>query len=123
MGFQDPKNNGQWDWLQCGISFDGSVNANANSRYWSISDAWSTDRVWNLGVSNVPLDVQQDWTYLGQSEEHNYTECPFLQKCVFQCSASRPYVTNDTAEDYAFWDGSTTVNFYYGVYYGTTMLL
>ena len=32
-------------------------------------------------------------------------------------------MTNDESEDYAFWDGSTTVNFYYGVYYGTTMLL
>ena len=47
----------------------------------------------------------------------NYTECPPLQKCIFQCSAYREYDTGDEDQDYNFFMGPANVNFYYGVYY------
>ena len=52
----------------------------------------------------------------------NYTECPPLQKCVFQCSASREYATLDDEQDYNYYLGSTSVNFYYGVYYQADLI-
>ena len=71
-------------------------------------------------MPSANLDSKQDWTYLGSGD--NYTECPPLSKCVFQCAASRIYNSEDD-EDYDFSQGGTTINFYYGVYYGSDELL
>ena len=122
MGFQNPRNNNNWDYLRCAINFDGAVNANANSRYWVISDHYSDRRPYEAGVisSSVKLDETQDWKSTGSGQ--NYTECPPLAKCIFQCSASRLYETKNDKEDYQFFDGATKVNFYYGIYYQSTML-
>ena len=38
MGLQ---NGSDVDWLKCAIDFDGTVNANANSRYWAVSDHYT----------------------------------------------------------------------------------
>jgi len=107
--------------LRCAINFDGAVNANANSRYWVISDHHGAKRPYDVGVLSLSLDKTQDWTYLGS--DNNYTECPPLAKCVFQCSAKRNYETKDPTEDYQFFNGPTKVNFYYGVYYLDKMLI
>lgn len=48
--------NGKWDWLRCAINFDGAVNANANSRYWQITDWHSTEIPWDVGVPNLTFD-------------------------------------------------------------------
>ena len=70
----------------------------------------------------MDYDNLQNWNYLGGGTK-NYTECPVGEKCIFQCAASRNYVTQDAAEDYQFFDGPTSVNFYYGVYYEDELLL
>jgi len=80
MGFYDEAK-AQWDYLRCAINFDGAVNANANSRYWVISDHYGVKRPYDVGVLSLSLDKTQDWTYLGS--DNNYTECPPLAKCVF----------------------------------------
>ena len=80
MGFWDSAKN-QWDYLRCAINFDGAVNANANSRYWVISDHFGNERPYDVGVLGLNLDKGQDWTYLGAY--NNYTECPPLAKCTF----------------------------------------
>ena len=121
MGFSDPKNNGQWDYVRCAINFDGATNANANSRYWFITDHSSKKRVYEIGVPELVYDNKQDWQF--GEEKDNYTECPPLEKCIFQCSAYRNFETSSTKQDYQYFDGLTTINFYYGVYYGTDMLL
>ena len=56
MGFWDSEKE-QWDYLRCAINFDGQVNANANSRFWVISDHYAADRVYTLEVPQVPLDT------------------------------------------------------------------
>jgi len=89
-----------WDYLRCAINFDGQVNANANSRFWVISDHYATDRPYTTGVFAATLDKDQDWKSAGAGQ--NFTECPLLQKCIFQCSASRKYETEDDSEDYQF---------------------
>ena len=54
----------------------------------------------------------------------NYTSCPFLEKCIFQCFASRNYSTSNADEDRQFHDHPfVLLNFYYGVYFGSTMLI
>ena len=54
----------------------------------------------------------------------NYTSCPFLEKCIFQCFASRNYSTSNPDEDRQFYDSPfVLVNFYYGVYFGSTNLI
>ena len=121
LGFQDPTNDGNWDYLRCAINFDGTVNANANSRYWYITDHYAEDRVYGIGVPKLGYDKKQDWVYAG--DKSNYTECPVLEKCIFQCSAYRNYVTSSSSQDYQFNNGGTTINFYYGLYYQETMLL
>lgn len=95
MGFMNPRNGNNWDYLRCAINFDGAVNANANSRYWVISDHNSSKRAYDAGVIStfMKLDVGQDWKSTGGA--NNYTECPPLAKCTFQCSASRLYETSD----------------------------
>ena len=70
---------------------------------------------------NASLDKGQDWKSTGAGK--NYTECPLLQKCIFQCQASRTYETKNASEDYQFTKGATKVNFYYGIYYQQTMLI
>ena len=80
MGFYDPDTE-QWDYLRCAINFDGSINANANSRYWVISDHYAKERMYSIGVMNASLDKGQDWKSTGAGK--NYTECPLLQKCIF----------------------------------------
>ena len=119
MGFWDEERE-HWDYLRCAINFDGAVNANANSRFWVISDHYSDQRVYDAGVMNISMDRGQDWKSSGKGQ--NYTECPLLQKCIFQCSASRNYETKNSKEDYQFTEGDTKVNFYYGVYFLDTML-
>jgi hypothetical protein len=118
VGFQF---DGKWDYLRCAINFDGAANANANSRYWYITDHWSSDRVYNIGVPKLGYDSRQDWQYNG--DDNNKTECPPLEKCVFQCSAYRKYDTGSSGQDYNFNRGGTTINFYYGVYYVEDLLL
>ena len=59
------------------VDFDGTVNANANSRKWNISDHYSQNKPWT-GVngaleSNIPKDSIQHW-YIRDSESR--TECP-----------------------------------------------
>ena len=46
MGFWN-SSKGNWDYLKCAIDFDGAVNANANSRYWAITDNYSGDITYN----------------------------------------------------------------------------
>ena len=121
MGLRDPRNGGRWDYVRCAINFDGAANANANSRYWYITDHWSDERVYEIGVPELGLDKTQDWKFGEESD--NYTECPFLEKCTFQCSAYRNYETASDEFDYQYMDGLTTINFYYGVYYGEDMLI
>ena len=99
MGFRDAYNNGQWDWLRCGIDFDGAVNANANTRYWTVSDHFSSERPWEIGAENVSDDTQQDWEFI-DGLDYSYTNCPNFDKCTFQCSAKRSYLTSDLSEDY-----------------------
>ena len=54
----------------------------------------------------------------------NYTSCPFLEKCIFQCFASRNYATSNPDEDRQFYDSPFgLLNFYYGVYFGSTNLI
>lgn len=54
----------------------------------------------------------------------NYTSCPFLEKCIFQCFASRNYNTANGDEDKQFFDQNfVLLNFYYGVYFGSTNLI
>ena len=40
----------KWDWLKCAVDFDGAANANANSRYWAITDHYSKEYPWLAGV-------------------------------------------------------------------------
>ena len=122
LGFKDPNNDDQWDWLRCAIQFDGAVNANANSRYWYITDHYSAEKPFDVGIQAMNHDSQQNWKYLGGGTK-NYTECPIGEKCIFQCAASRNYVTQDEQQDYQFFDGPTSINFYYGVYYGEELIL
>ena len=95
MGFKYDKG---YDWLVCGISFDGAVNANANSRYWEVSDRHSTGLPWEAegGVTSFARDASQDWERTDVAGSNlNYTECPFLEKCTFHCSANRFFETGD----------------------------
>ena len=56
--------------------------------------------------------------------DKNYTSCPFLEKCIFQCTASRSYATANPDEDKQFFDSHMVMlNFYYGVYFGSTNLI
>eukprot|EP00354_Favella_ehrenbergii_P009995 CAMPEP_0170466896 /NCGR_PEP_ID=MMETSP0123-20130129/10680_1 /TAXON_ID=182087 /ORGANISM="Favella ehrenbergii, Strain Fehren 1" /LENGTH=174 /DNA_ID=CAMNT_0010733131 /DNA_START=19 /DNA_END=543 /DNA_ORIENTATION=+ len=80
LGFWDDEQE-HWDYLRCAINFDGAVNANANSRYWVISDHYSEERAYSTGVLNISLDKGQDWRSTGAGQ--NFTECPLLQKCIF----------------------------------------
>ena len=75
LGFWDAEAS-QWDYLRCATNFDGSINANANSRYWVISDHYAKERMYSLGVMNASLDKGQDWKSTGAGK--NYTECPLL---------------------------------------------
>lgn len=50
-----------WDYLRCAINYDGDANANANSRYWYITDHYASDRVYSLGVPKLGYDSKQDW--------------------------------------------------------------
>ena len=84
LGFRDPNNRyNEWDWLRCAIQFDGAVNANANSRYWYITDHYSTEKPYDIGVMQMGYDSSQDWLFLGAGEQYNYTECPIGEKCIF----------------------------------------
>ena len=86
----------KWDWIQCEIVYDGHVNAEANTRYWYISDRYSTDNdyPWKVGVDGISEDAEQDWVYLGDGTL-NYTECDNWARCTFVCSASRNYQTDN----------------------------
>ena len=64
------------------MQFDGAVNANANSRYWTVSDHYSYKRPYDVGVGEMSYDTEQNWKYLG-SGTMNYTECPENDKCIF----------------------------------------
>ena len=88
-----------------------------------MTDHYSSEKPYDIGVMNMGYDSEQNWLFLGGGEQYNYTECPVGEKCIFQCAASRNYVTQDEVQDYQFFDGPTSVNFYYGVYYGETLLL
>ena len=122
MGLRDARNNGQWDWLECTVDYDGAANANANSRSWSVNDRYSTDIPYTVGLEGTNLDSQQDWVLI-DSLEWNYTECPSFAKCIFHCTASRFYETDDATEDYNYFNGPTSINFWYGVYYSTDLML
>ena len=93
MGFKYEEG---WDYLRCAINFDGAANANANSRYWYITDHYASDRVYEIGVPALGYDNNngQNWKYAGDSD--NFTSCPPLEKCEFQCSAYRNYETSST---------------------------
>ena len=39
--------------MLCKIDYDGKVNANANSRYWSISDRYSAGNLAEANVSSL----------------------------------------------------------------------
>jgi hypothetical protein len=113
----------QWDYLKCSIDFDGSVNANANSRMWQVSDHYSVNTPWT-GVNgaledNIPLDEEQNWFFRDQDSG---TECPPLSKCIFTCAAKRYFKTDDADGDYQFKRGRTNVLFDYAVYYGANEL-
>ena len=94
----------KYDWLECSVRFDGAVNANANSRLWSISDRYSPkgEMPWAKdGLAKIVEDTEKDWKpTLGANNELNYTSCPPLKKCIFQCAAERPFTTNDASQDF-----------------------
>ena len=81
------KNGSYIDWLKCAVNFDGTVNANANTRYWSVTDHYTKgDKPWNIGVPALKDDTSQDWQRVDDPTDPsalNYTECPPLEKCVF----------------------------------------
>ena len=43
MGFKIGTNS--YDWLECFVRYDGKTNANANSRFWTISDRYSKGKM------------------------------------------------------------------------------
>ena len=45
---------------------------------------------------------------------------PPSAKCTFECSAVRNYETDDASEDYQYFDGDTTIAFFYAIYYDDT---
>lgn len=83
MGLKNGSNN--IDWLKCTVNFDGTVNANANTRYWAVTDHYSDgDKPWSVGVPALSDDSTQDWERTEDpTGELNYTECPPLEKCIF----------------------------------------
>ena len=80
--------------------------------------------VWDVGVPSLLDDTDEDWTRTPDGTKLiNYTDCPPLEKCIFQCAANRRWETSQPLEDYQFSKGWTTIHFYYGVYSGETELL
>ena len=81
FGIFDQANN-IWDWLKCGVPYDGDVNTIV--RYYTASDRYSDgpDTPNQIGVSDeaMKLDRRQDWKL---DEENSKSTCPYLQKCVF----------------------------------------
>ena len=121
LGFYD-EDAKAWDYLRCAVDYDGQVNANANSRLFTVSDHYSVNKPWT-GVngaleSNIPKDEVQNW-YIRDNESK--TECPPLQRCIFTCAAKRDFDTGDT-EDYNFFEGTTQIITSYAVYYGDNEL-
>ena len=97
FGFYDQAGD-MWDWLKCEVAYDGDVNTVA--RYYSVHDLYSRgpDTPGKMGIAELLDDKQQDWVI---DEENSKSTCPYLQKCVFQCGASRSFVTNDS-DDFDF---------------------
>ena len=50
------KNGSNWDFLRCKINFDGALNANENSRYWTVADFYADDIPYFLGATGVTED-------------------------------------------------------------------
>jgi hypothetical protein len=79
--------------LKCSIEYDGDVNTVA--RAYTVTDHHSKDTPNKIGAlrANIPEDdTFQDWVV---DKKNSISDCPFLQPCTFQCSASRRHVTYD----------------------------
>lgn len=79
------KNGDYIDWLKCTVNYDGAVNANANTRYWAVTDHYSKGtKPWDKGVQALSDDSTQNWQRTDDDDGTlNYTECPPLEKCTF----------------------------------------
>ena len=109
LGFYD-KVHDMWDWLKCTIAYDGDVNTVA--RFYTVTDSYSmTSDTPNSGLDALKTDKQQDWVI---DDVNSQSTCPYLQKCVFQCAASRLFSTEDDNDfDYT---SSPQPNVYFGYF-------
>jgi hypothetical protein len=96
LGFYDTPNE-MWDWMKCDVRYDGDVNTVARS--YTVTDRYSfgPDLPHIKGTTDeaMPLDSQQDWQI---SQSNSKSTCPYLQKCVFQCAATRLFETDDSRD-------------------------
>ena len=106
---------GKYSWQMCKINFDGANNANANSRYFDIITGYSDEPAWDIGAPSVKINKDQPWERTDE-DGLNFTECPPLEKCVFQCASHRYIIPGNIAQQ------STDALFMYGIYYGDTQL-
>ena len=107
----------KYDWLRCKVDFDGAAYANNYARQWVIEDGYSISLPRSNKAHNITIDDTQDWTPI-EEDDKTFTECPALSRCIFKCSASRPFTTEDNDRDHDYFESDyVTMYFYFGIYW------